>query len=217
MALTREYEWYVTKLGPELAQELRGKLKLAISRMGRYNWYAASVESNGGPDTGEMWTVAFLFAAEAMVDGEKDVHEAMQVGLREAVRLAQHDSAAYLYHPATYKKDFVIESRTIVSDREFDRDHMWTDDDGQSSYHQVESGIDGGILRQQVSDILTGPERDVVLLLLDDPDSDEYGWRARMATELGWSRETFNTRLERGLKTVRKGLYGRTTQTQGVS
>ena len=215
--MTREYDWYLAHLGQDTVEELRGKLKLAIARMGKYNWYAASIESNGGPDVGEMWTVAFLFAAEAMMDGETEVHEAMKIGLREAVRLAQHDSAAYLYHPASYKEDFHIESRTIVSDLQFDSDHIWTDDDGQRSYHQVESGIDGSILRQQVSDLLTGFERDAVLALLDDPDSDEYGWRARIAADLGWSRETFNTRLKRGLKTVREQLYGRTTQTQGVS
>ena len=210
--MTREYEWYRTQLGQATAEELRAKLKLAIARMGRYNWYAASVESNGGPDTQEMWGVAFLFAAEAMMDGETDIHEAMKVGLREAVRLAQHDSAAYLYHPPSYKVDGIIESRTVVSDREFDADHVWTDDDGSGYYDQVESGIDGGILRQQVSDLLTGHERDAVLLVLDDPDSDEYGWRARKAAEIGWSRETFNTRLERGLKTIREELYGLTHQ-----
>lgn len=216
--MTREYDWYVSKLGPALAQELRAKLKLAISRMGRYSWYAASVTSNGGPDTGEMWTVAFLFAAEAMMDGETDVHEAMKLGLREAVRLAQHDSAAYLYHPKEYQEDGTVVARTIISDTEFHTGHLWSDDDGEGYYSRVESSIDAGILRQQVSDLLTGPERVAVLALLDDPDSDEYGWKARKAGELGWSRETFNTRLERGLTTVREELFdGRTHQTQGVS
>ena len=215
--MTREYEWYVLKLGPDIAKELRSKLKLAISRMGGYNWYAASIEANGGPDTGEMMSVAFLFAAEAMMGGETDVHEAMKVGLREAVRLAQHDSAAYLYRPQGGREEGTVESRTIISDAQFDTDGLWTDGDDAADYHRVESGIDGGILRQQVSDLLTGPERDAVLLLIDDPGSDEYGWKARMAAELGWSRETFNTRLDRGLNTVREELYGRTHQTQGVS
>lgn len=209
--MQREWDYYKAKLGPDTVTELRAKLRLAIHRMARYNWWAASVESNGGPDAQEMLTVAFLFAAEAMMDGEEDIHEAMKAGLREAVRLAQHDAAAYLYHPPSYQDDGVIESRTILSNDIFDTHHVWSDDDGTGYYHRVESGIDGDILRQQVGELLTGPERDVVLMLLDDPDSDEYGWRARMATELGWSRETFNTRLERGLKTIRENMYGHKT------
>ena len=215
--MTREWDWYVSRLGPKTCEELRAKLSLAISRMGRYNWYAAGVKSNGGPDTNEMLGVAWLFSAEAMVDGETDVHEAMKVGLREAVRLAQHDAAAYLYRPKSGRDTGEVISRTTVTDLVYDVNGLWTDDDGTADYHQVESGIDGGILRQQVSDLLTGPERDAVLALLDDPDSDEYGWKARMAEELGWSRETFNSRLDRGLGKVRKELYGHTHQTAGVS
>ena len=215
--MTREWNWYYSQLGAATCEELRAKLHLAISRMGKYNWYAAGVKSNGGPDTLEMFGVAFLFAAEAMVSGETDIHEAMKMGLREAVRLAQQDAAAYLYRPKSGRDTGLVESRTTVTDLVYDVNGLWTDDDGSADYYRVESGIDGGILRQQVSDLLTGSERDAVLALLDDPDSDEYGWKARMADELGWSRETFNTRLERGLTTVREELYGHTHQTQGVS
>jgi hypothetical protein len=205
----REYDYYASVLGEARVTELHEKLKLAVFRMGRYNWYAASLESMGGPDTGEMVGVAFLFAAEALVSGEEDIHEAMKVGLREAVRLAQHDAAAYLYNG----KDGYVQSRTILSDLSYDMQPAWSDDDGTSYYNQVEGDVDRDILRKQVSELLTGHERSVVLLLIDDPDSDEYGWKARAAEALGWSRETFNTRLKRGLDTIGSELYGRTTTT----
>lgn len=212
--MTLHYDYYSDLLGEARVSELYSKLKLAIARLKKWNWYAASIESTGGPDTSELQVVAFLFAAEALVDGEEDIHEAMKVGLRESTRLAQHDAAAYLYRGPTYQETGHVESRTILSDLTHD-DHapVWTDGDGTDDYNQVENDIDRDILRLKVSEHLTGPERDVVLALLDDPDSGEYGWKARQAATLGWSRETFNTRLARGLATIGAELYGHKTTT----